>query len=99
VEQFLEQEEARALQRVTASVERLGDDVCAASSVRERIRRHPLTAVGLGAVLGFVAGPPLLHAFQRLLGSSAGRAVAASNRSGALLGIVGSSLRSLRGGR
>jgi hypothetical protein len=57
VEQLLEQEEARAIQRLASSLHRLEHDVLAAVELRARIRRHPFLATGLGAALGFAAAP------------------------------------------
>lgn len=98
-EELLDQEEARALQRMTHSVQRLGDDLCAATAARERIRRHPLAAVGLGAVIGFVVGPPALGACKALLGSTSMAANPDSKRSRRLPGVSLDTLRFLRTGR
>lgn len=84
---------------MASSVQRLGDDLCAATHVRERIRRHPLTAIGLGAVLGFVGGPLVLGACKTLLTSAAGAARPSANRSGRVPGFFRASLRFLRGDR
>jgi hypothetical protein len=67
VEQLLEREEALATQSISEAVLHLGDELCSATDLRARIRRHPLLATALGAGLGFVGGPPLLRALRPFL--------------------------------
>jgi hypothetical protein len=92
VEGLLDHEEALAIQRIADSVQRLGDDLCAATGVRERIRRHPFVATGLGAIVGFIGGPLILQAFERASGVSN----SASPRTQSLPGLVLTSLRAVR---
>jgi hypothetical protein len=66
-EEFLDCEEALAIQRIADSVQRLGDDLCAATDLRRRIRRHPFLATGLGGFAGFVGGPLMLRALKGML--------------------------------
>ncbi|MBK7878255.1 MAG: hypothetical protein IPJ77_21580 [Planctomycetes bacterium] len=98
-EAFLDEQEAQAIERVTLAVNGLGDDLCAATAARERIRAHPLAAVGLGALAGFVGGPTLLRAMQSLLGSVSHGAPSNARRSNSLPGVVLASVRSLRARR
>ncbi len=67
VSELLDYEEAMAIQGITATVQRLGTDILVATDVRNRIRRHPFLAVGIGACLGFVTGPFLLRNFKGIL--------------------------------
>ena len=98
-EELLDHEEALAIQRVAGSVQRLGDDVLAATDLRGRIRRHPLLAIGIGAVSGFLGGPLLLGALKRVMTMAAGVPNPASPRPYALSGLVWSQLRSVRARR
>ena len=91
VEQLLDREEALALQRISAAVHQLGDDLCTATDLRGRIRRHPLLAAGLGACLGFVGGPFVRRTLERALGATA--------RLPLPDGLAGVVLASLRGAR
>ena len=65
-EEFLEREEALALQRLTSVVQRAADELCPASELRPLIRRHPFLATGLGAFLGFVSGPHMLRVLAKI---------------------------------
>ncbi len=67
VEALLDQEEALAIERITKTVQRMGEGVCSATDLRARIRRHPLLAAGIGACLGFAGGPLLLRALRKML--------------------------------
>lgn len=53
------------------SVRRLGDDLCESTAIRERIRRHPIATMGLGALAGVALGPLLVRALPRLFGTVA----------------------------
>src|SRR5688572_10695960 len=64
---FLDDQESQAIQRIVDSVQRLGEDLCVATDIRGRIRRHPLAATGLGVLLGYAGGPLILRAFAGLL--------------------------------
>ncbi len=61
------------MQTIADAAQRLGDELCARTGLREKIRRHPLMSIGvstgLGAVLGSTAGPPALRALARVLAS------------------------------
>jgi hypothetical protein len=95
VEALLDHEEALAIQRIADSVQRLGDDLCAASGVREKIRRHPFLATGVGAVCGFVGGPLLLRACERLLVATTGISDSAQPSAHSLPELVRTSLRAI----
>ncbi len=99
VEALLENEEALAIQRIADSVQRLGDDVCAATGVRERIRRHPFVAAGIGAVCGFVGGPLILQSLERILTATSGVSNAAPARMRPLPELLMTSLRAIRSRR
>lgn len=96
VEQLLDHEEALAIQRIADSVQRLGEDLCAATGARESIRRHPFVATGLGAVIGFVAGPLILKAFERILLATSSVTNSASPRTPAIPALVLTSIRAVR---
>jgi hypothetical protein len=55
-------------------VQHLAEDVCAVAEVGPRIKRHPLLATGLAAVLGCVGGPLVLRGLKRLLQAAPGLA-------------------------
>ncbi len=99
VEALLDREEALAIQRIADSVPRLGEELCAATGVRDTIRRHPLVAVGFGAVCGFVGGPLVLQACERILAATSGVANSAPPRARALPELVLTSLRAVRSRR
>jgi hypothetical protein len=67
-EELLDREEAFALQRIACATERFGDDLCEAGRLRAHIREHPLVAVGLGGLLGFLCGPPAMRLLGRVPG-------------------------------
>jgi hypothetical protein len=96
VEELLDHEEALAIQRIAGSVQRLGDDVLAATDLRGRIRRHPFLAIGIGAVSGFIGGPLLLGAFKRVLTMTSSLPNPASQSPYALSGLVWNQLRRVR---
>lgn len=50
------------------AVQSLGDDVLAATDLRQRIRRHPWVATGVGAMVGYVGGPRVLRGIAGALG-------------------------------
>ncbi len=64
VEALLNREEALAIQTITSSVQRLGDDLCVAIELHRPTLRHPLLALGIGAFVGFVACPLFLRALM-----------------------------------
>lgn len=72
--ELLDREEARAIQGLTDSVQRLGDDLCAATDLRGRIRRHPFLAVGLaagtGVFLGCAGGSSVPRILRRILSTT-----------------------------
>lgn len=96
VQALLDHEEALAIQRIAGSVQRLGDDLCVATDLRRRIRRHPFLATGLGALAGFVGGPLLLRVFQRISTMIPSVPKSASGRSHTLPGLVLATLRGVR---
>lgn len=98
-EQLLDHEEARAIHEIADSVQRLGDDPSVAANLRRRIRPHPLRAAGPGASLGFVGGPLILRAFERMLTATSSVPNPASRRLHTLPGLVLASLRVVRAGR
>ncbi len=101
VEQLLDREEALATQRISESLQLLGEDLCRATDLRERIRRRPFLAAGLGACLGFLGGPLLLRAFQHVLRatSSIPIPIPGARPPFAVPGLVLASLRSIEGRR
>ena len=92
-DEFLDYQEALAIQRIASSVQRLGDDLCVAADVRQRIRRHPFLATALGALAGFVGGPLLLRNFRRLLTATSNMGNSTSRLPGNLPDLVMASLR------
>jgi hypothetical protein len=78
-------------------VQNLGEDVCVATDLRPRIRRHPFLATGLAGVLGFFGGPLVLRGLRRVLEATSGHSGAGSPRSQGLPGIALASLRLVRG--
>ena len=72
--ELLDREEARAIQEITDSVQRLGDDLCAATDLRAKIRRHPFLAVGLstgtGVFLGCAGGSSVPRILRRILSAT-----------------------------
>jgi len=97
VEQLLDREEALAIQRLADSVQNLGEDVCAMAELRPRIRRHPFLATGLAALLGVVAGPPVLRRLERIATATAGLPALRSSGPRTLPGLALASLRLVRG--
>jgi hypothetical protein len=95
-EELLDREEALAIQRIASSVQRVGDDLCAATDARGRIRRHPFLATGLGALAGFVGGPLILRGLKRVLTMTSNTTNSASSRPHTLPGLVMASLRGVR---
>ena len=69
-EELLDDEQARAIQEIAASVQRSGEELCGAAGLRPRIRRHPFVAMGLGAFLGFVGVPLVPRALLRTLAAT-----------------------------
>ena len=100
-EELLDHEESRAIQRITGSVQRLGDDFLVATDLRERIRRHPFMATGIGALAGFVGGPLLFGAFRRTLAMTSTETNPASRPLQTLPRLLLTTLRGVRarGGR
>lgn len=70
VRELLDQEEARALQRLVGTAQRMGEDLCLETDLRRRIRTHPLLATGLGALAGFLASQLVPMATRRVLTAS-----------------------------
>ncbi|MBK7644429.1 MAG: hypothetical protein IPJ19_15535 [Planctomycetes bacterium] len=70
--------------------------MCSATDVRAKIRQHPRLSLALGAGLGFVVGPILLRALQRVLGATADVPVPGALPPYTLAGAVLASLRILR---
>ena len=96
VEALLDQQEALALQQLTDTLQRVGEELILATRLRPRIRRHPLLAVGLGALAGFFGGPLLVRGARRVLTMlPAGLGLAARSPQ-ELFGLASSSLRALR---
>lgn len=87
-----------AIQRLTDSVRRLGDDLGSAADLRGRIRRHPLLATGLGAFLGFVGGPLIPSAFRRVLPTMSMVSKSVAQRQHGLPALAKAALRAFRGG-
>jgi hypothetical protein len=96
MEALLDQEEALALQQLTGSVQRLGEELSLASGLRPRIRRHPLLAVGLGALAGLLGGPALVRGSRRALGALPTALGLAPRGGHDLSSIALASLRALR---
>jgi hypothetical protein len=99
VDELLDNEEALAIQRIATTVQRFGDDLCVAADVRQRIRRHPFLATGLGVLAGFVGGPPILRTVKRLLTATSDKGKAASRLPGNFQELVMASLRIARARR
>jgi hypothetical protein len=99
IEALLAREEARAIQRIADSVQRLGDDVLTATELRSRIRRHPFLATGLGACLGFLGGPLMPSFLRRMSAMASGLTSPASRQPHTLPGIALASLRAVRAHR
>jgi hypothetical protein len=99
VEQLLDCQEALAIQRIADSVQRFGENVCVAADVRGKIRRHPLTAVGLAALSGFIGGPLILRNVQGWAASASTLAKSTSLRPPNLPDLVLASLRVARARR
>ena len=78
-----------AIRRITATLGRFGDELCAATDVQRRIRRHPFLAAGIGACLGFLGGPLVLRTIRHAL-------AAASRRPNDVRGLVLASVRAVR---
>lgn len=93
---LLDHEEALAIQKIADSVQRLGDDLCVATDLRRRIRRHPFLATGIGALAGFVGGPALLKVVQRISASIPSAPNSAPRPSHSLPGLVLATLRGVR---
>jgi len=96
VEALLDHEEGLAIQRIADSVQRLGNDLCAAADLRRRIRSHPFAATGFSAFMGFVGGPLVLKAFKRVLTMASRIPNPAPRRSITLPGLVLASIRAVR---
>jgi hypothetical protein len=99
VDELLDNEEALAIQRIASTVQRFGDDLCVAADVRQRIRRHPFLATGLGAFAGFVGGPPILRTVVRLLTATSNKSKSTSPVPGNFPELVMASLRIARARR
>ncbi len=79
----------------------LSEAVCTATDLRARIRRHPWSAVGIGALLGYFGWPTLLRASRHALPiakSAMGAMGAAQPANGArdLRGLILASLPGMR---
>jgi hypothetical protein len=96
VEQLLDREEALAIQRLADSVQNLGEDMCTMAELRPRIRRHPVLATGLAALLGFFGGPPVLRGLERVATAAAGLPALRSAGPRTLPGLALAALRLVR---
>jgi hypothetical protein len=93
VEQLLDREEAQAIQRISAAAQHFGEDICRATDLRARIRRHPFLSTALGVGLGFFGGPFVLRTFRRILDATSSIPIPGSRPPYALPGFVFASLR------
>ena len=98
VEKLLDREEALALQRISETVARVGDDLLGATDLRGKIRRHPFLAAGLGAGLGFVAGHLVLRTIKRAFSSPSRMSFPGARAAYDLAGLVVDSLGKVRAG-
>jgi hypothetical protein len=93
---LLDREEALAIHRISASAERLGDELFTALDLRGQIRSHPLLAAGLGAFLGFVGGPLVLRGLEGTLNMASTVLNPASPQTRTIQDLVRGSLRFVR---
>lgn len=96
VGELLDHEEALAVQRLRASLQQAGEDLCAAIDLRPSIRRHPILATGLGAALGFAGGPLLPRAFRWIVTAALHAPTLATQAPVGASGFVMTALRGLR---
>ena len=97
VEQLLDREEALAYQHISAALRHAGEGLLEATDLREKVRRHPFLAAGLGAGLGFFGGPFILRTLKRVVSATSSIPIPGARPPYALPGILIESLRSVRG--
>ncbi len=84
------------MQTITGSLQVTTDETLIALDLRRRIREHPLSALGVAAVMGFLAGPELLRACKRVLKAGVALGPAAARGGLGLPGVVRASLEAVR---
>jgi hypothetical protein len=63
-DELLEFERRRALHDLARSTRHVGRDLVESTAVGRQLRRRPLLATGVGAVVGVIAGRVLLRLFE-----------------------------------